>query len=78
MDAPVIYASGGIPFSYRNMPAWNKKANSYVEESASGSWRCMLLWVKDTMGEMHSIGKEHATQYIHSYTGVCEPFNLAF
>ena len=77
MDAPVIYASGGIPFSYIELcRLGTKKANSYVEDQLQVPGDVCSM-VKVMLGEMHFIGKEHA-QYIHSYTGVCEPFNLAF
>jgi benzoyl-CoA reductase/2-hydroxyglutaryl-CoA dehydratase subunit BcrC/BadD/HgdB len=53
-----------------------KKAANYVEEQLQIPGDVCSM-VKVMLGEMHFIGREHA-QYIHSYTGTCEPFNLAF
>lgn len=77
VDAPLVYASGGIPVSYIELcRLGTKKAASYVENQLQVPGDVCSM-VKVMLGEMHYLGKKNA-EYIHANTGVCEPFNLAF
>lgn len=76
-DAPIVYASGGIPVSYIELcRLGTKRAASYVENQLQIPGDVCSM-VKVMLGEFHYIGKDHA-KYLFTNTSVCEPFNLAF
>ncbi len=77
MDAPVVYACGGVPISYIELARFGLRSDAAFVEEQLGIPGDVCSMAKMILGRFFQAGKDNVT-LIHVNTAVCEPFNMLF
>ena len=77
IDAPIIYACGGVPISYIELARFGTRSDSAFVEEQLDIPGDVCSMAKMILGRFFQTGKDNVT-LIHVNTAVCEPFNMLF